>query len=149
MDLVALAGQAHGALHTVSVGGAGGMLVAASAAWLVTLRQRLVPGVLRALIEVLIVAVPGVVALSAAAGLVLLAGTGGPRDGLHAVYGVVALVALPLTRILGAGPPPHDDDPRGRPAEPASTQLTRGPALWLVAGAAITLGALLRLAGTG
>jgi hypothetical protein len=101
------------------------------------------------LIEVLIVAVPGVVALSAAAGLVLLAGTGGPRDGLHAVYGVVALVALPLTRILGAGPPPHDDDPRGRPAEPASTQLTRGPALWLVAGAAITLGALLRLAGTG
>src|SRR5512138_560623 len=63
--------------------------------------------------------------LNGVLGLLLFPG-GGPADGLHVVYGIVAVVALPLARILAAGPPPEDDSAERPP-------LPRRASWWLVA----------------
>lgn len=111
MDPLALAAQAHAALLNVAAVAAGGVLILAAALALGLFAGRAVPQPLRALVDWLVIAAVLTVAVAAALGLPLLASTGGPRDGLHAVYGVVALLALPLARILGAGPPRETDGP--------------------------------------
>jgi hypothetical protein len=149
MDLVGLAAQVHEALTAIAALSAVGVLVLASARLIVGRPDRPVGLPLRAVIEWLVVAVPLLVALAGVVGLILLAGTGGPRDGLHAVYAVVAIVTLPLARVLGAGPP---TDMVGEPSlagDSPSDELTRRLAAWLAVGALATLGALLRLTGTG
>ncbi|NJD26837.1 MAG: hypothetical protein FIA92_00885 [Chloroflexi bacterium] len=149
MDLVGLADQAHRALTVLAAVAAAGVLGLSPLGLLVARSNRPVPPPLRAAIDWLIVLVPLLVAAAAAFGLLLFVATAGPRDGLHAVYGAVALVGLPLARILGAGPPLDIDDDAGRAPAPAAGELTGRLVTWLVLGAIVTLGALLRLAGTG
>ena len=57
---------------------------------------------------------------------------------LHALYAGVAVVALPIARVVGA----RRDPPAGRTT-------SRGIGRWLVAGSLVTLGILLRLWMTG
>lgn len=151
MDFLGLARGAHSTLQTVALSGAGLLILVTSLAWLAARRDQPWAAPLWALGLALIVIVPVAIALSSAVGLVLFAETGGPRDGLHAVYSGVALLALPLAWVLGAGPPPAPDDPR-EPTEGSDAPLlplSGRHVLWLIAGAAITIGALLRLTDTG
>lgn len=151
MDFLGLARGAHSALQVVALSGAAALILVTSLAWLAGRRGGPWASVPWALSLALIAIVPVAVALSAAVGLVLFAEIGGPRDGLHAVYGAVALLALPLGWVLGAGPPRGPDDP-GDPTEGPDASLlplSGRHVAWLVAGAVITIGALARLADTG
>jgi len=71
-----------------------------------------------------------VIALAIVSGLLDVSSTGGPHDGLHLLYAIVAIVALPIGRTW-----------RG---------LARGPrAVPLTIAAVVLLGVLVRLAQTG
>ncbi len=156
MEALALVAQVHAALLLAAAAAAGAVAALAPGLWLVFRRRPGPPWAARALLDWLIVAVVASVGLSAILGVLLFAGTGGPRDGLHVVYATVALVALPLARLMAAGPP-ADDVPPGRRSTADQTQatspvpgsLTGQLVAWLVAGGVATLGALLRLSGTG
>ena len=78
---------------------------------------------------------------AAVAGVLPFIGGMGPRDALHAVYAAVAVLALPLARLL---PEPEERDAPG-----AAAPIGRRGGRWLAFGGLATLGALLRLAGTG
>lgn len=149
MNVLQLALELHRALTVLAAALATGVLVLAPVGRLVSRPDRPTPTALRAAVDWLIVAVPLLAALAALLGVVLFAGTGGPRDGLHAVYAVVAIVTLPLARILGAGPPPDPDGPDEAVDDMVPGELTRRLTTWLALGALVTVGVLLRLAATG
>jgi hypothetical protein len=92
----------------------------------------------RTLIDALLVIVLTATVIGAATGGVLLAIGPGPADVLHALYAGVAVVALPFARVIGARRDP-----------PVGLSASRGLGRWLVAGALVTLGVLLRLWMTG
>jgi hypothetical protein len=73
----------------------------------------------------------GLIALAALLGLATLIGGPGVHDGLHLVYGVLAVAALPVAAFVAAGHPPR-----------------RRLATWLVAGLVLLI-LLLRLFQTG
>jgi hypothetical protein len=151
MDLLALAAQAHVTLLNVALAAAAGVLLFSGVLAVALVAGRGVAPVAPALLDWLVVGTIVSVAAAGILGLPLFAGTGGPRDGLHVVYGIVALLALPLARSMGAGSPPDPaDEPRpassaGRPRE----ELTAREAAWLAGGSIITLGVLFRLSSTG
>ena len=71
-----------------------------------------------------------VVLLGIATGLLRFLATGGPSDGLHALYAIVAVGALPIARLWrGLGPPPSG--------------------VYLLIGALVVLGVTVRLVQTG
>ena len=78
---------------------------------------------------------------AALTGVLPFIGGMGPGDALHAVYAAVAVLALPLARLL----------PEPEPGElaRAGRSIGRRGGRWLAFGGLATLGALLRLAGTG
>jgi hypothetical protein len=92
----------------------------------------------RTLVDALLVIVLTAIVAGAATGGVLLAVGPGPADVLHALYAGVAVVALPIARVVGA----RREPPVGRSA-------SRAIGRWLVAGSLVTLGVLLRLWMTG
>jgi hypothetical protein len=91
-----------------------------------------------------ILAIAGTVAVTALVGLILWAATGGPEDGLHSLYAALALLTLPVARILGSDAAVSEAAPRGE-VRVVSRRLGR----WLLAGGLITVGALVRLWMTG
>ncbi len=149
MDVLGLIAQFHQALTVLAALAAAGVLVLAPAGYILLRRDASPAPRIPAALDWLVLAVPLLAAFAAVLGIVLLAGTGGPRDGLHAVYGAVAVVTLPLARIMGAGPPPGPEAEAADAARSAPAELTRQLAAWLALGALVTLGTLLRLAGTG
>jgi hypothetical protein len=92
----------------------------------------------RTLVDALLVIVLTAIVAGAGTGGLLIASGPGPAEVLHTLYAGVALVALPLARIVGA----RRDPPAGR-------STSHGIGRWLVAGSLVTLGVLLRLGMTG
>jgi hypothetical protein len=84
-----------------------------------------------------VLGVIAVVGLAELLGLLVLAGGERPSDPLHLLYGVAALIALPVAWALG-----------GRAARDAATARARRDA-WLAVAAAVLLGVELRLFMTG
>ena len=121
----------HVILAAIAAGGTVTLLVAAALA--ASGRP-----ILRTLVDALLVIVLTAIVAGAATGGVLLAVGPGPADVLHALYAGVAVVALPIARVVGA----RRDPPAGRTT-------SRGIGRWLVAGSLVTLGILLRLWMTG
>ena len=81
-------------------------------------------------LDLAILAIEVVVLVGVVTGLLRFLATGGPDDGLHVLYAVVALGALPIARFWrGIGPPPSP--------------------VHLVIAAVVVLGATVRLVQTG
>jgi hypothetical protein len=141
VDLLGLAGTLHEWLD---------LAVAAGAAGVVALSIAMLLGVERArfAIDWLILGLVGVTLAGAVAGIVLLAGMGGPRDVLHYVYAVLVLAAVPIARVAGGRASPSDAPPPGARWSLRSLR-HRHLAAWLIGGSLTTLAALLRLAATG
>lgn len=88
----------HGSLGAVAL-----VLAALGAAWSVaTLVLRRPPG---RLYVVNLVWVVIVLALTGALGVLQLASGAGPKDGLHVLYGIVAVAALPIAAAAASGRP--------------------------------------------
>ncbi|MFL5756530.1 MAG: hypothetical protein ACJ77N_09550 [Chloroflexota bacterium] len=130
-ELMATLGAVHAILTVAFVGLVLALLVLAAAA---ALRA----GVTRTIIDRLVLVAVPLALLNAVAGLVLLVLGAAPSDWLHAVYAVVVVLALPVSRALAAR------RTRGT-GLPSPDRLGR----WLLIGSLVTLGALLRLAMTG
>jgi len=142
MDLVASAVQVHELLNLVVGGGAAAVLL---------LTVPMVLGVERArfAIDWIILGVATFAGAGSIAGLVVLAGSGGPRDVLHLAYAVLVLVALPVARVLGARSGTERESTIA-PGPCAAIRLRHARlAAWLIGGAVTTLAAQLRLAATG
>ena len=126
-----IAGTAHGVLAIASVAAAIAVLVMGV---LVDLGRSMTA---RWIDHVILLSI-GATGLALLLGPVLLL-TRGLSDPLHALYAIVALVALPLARILAA--------PETRAG--ARPSIDRRSGRWLALAAVSTLGALLRLSMTG
>jgi len=88
-------------------------------------------------VDRIVLGVLALVGLAELLGLLILAGGERPSDSLHLLYGVAALIVLPVAWGLG-----------GRTAGGATTARTHRDA-WLVVGAAVMLAVELRLFMTG
>jgi hypothetical protein len=84
----------------------------------------------RRVVDGLILALIVATAAAALAGPILAVGGKAPLDPMHVLYGVVAVVAVPLARLAGARSP-------------------RRANAWIITGSLVTVGVLLRLWATG
>ncbi|HET7471805.1 MAG TPA: hypothetical protein VFJ71_01650 [Candidatus Limnocylindrales bacterium] len=85
-----------------------------------------------------VIAAEGVIAVAALIGLAIVAGGSRPADALHLLYGVLAVVALPLGWLIGG---------RATPGAVTPPRLRRDT--WIGVAAAILLAIELRLFLTG
>jgi len=115
---------AHATLAIVVAVAAAATLVAA-----IALRAGSAPA--RGWVDRAILGALALVALDGLLGLTLVALGHAPTDLLHVVYGVAALLVLPVARYAGR------------------TRELRRRALWVAGGSVVLLGILLRLAQTG
>jgi hypothetical protein len=79
----------------------------------------------------LVLALLAATGVGAIVGIGVLVGVQPPSDGLHLVYGIVAVIAVPVARLI------------------AGMRRSARLGWWLAAGGLVTLGALLRLWATG
>jgi hypothetical protein len=92
-------------------------------------------------VDRLVLAVVAIIGANDALGAALMAGGSRPADPLHLLYGVAAIVTLPLGWLLGGRRRP------GPVAGPAVDRVRRDA--WLVAATIVLLGIELRLFATG
>jgi hypothetical protein len=91
----------------------------------------------RFVVDRLILLNVAVVAANVLAGALVAAGGGRPADALHLLYGVAAVVVLPLGWTLGGRPGPNRRPSRARRDA------------WVLAAALVLLGVEVRLVATG
>ncbi|MFL5673653.1 MAG: hypothetical protein ACJ779_01475 [Chloroflexota bacterium] len=89
-------------------------------------------------VDRLFIVVLASVMIAVASGLLLLATDHRPADGLHLLYGVVAVVVLPIGYVVGL-----------RTARPETGRLMRQRDAWAVVAGIFLLGIAVRLFGTG
>jgi hypothetical protein len=127
---------AHHLVAWVVVGLSAGFLVATVWSWLAGRRSG-GRADHRFAVDRIILGLLAVVGVAEVLGLIVLAGGNGPSDPLHLVYGVAALVAIPIAWTWA-----------GRAARDVAVARTRRDA-WLAVAATVMLGIELRLFMTG
>lgn len=127
---------AHHVVAWVVVGLTTGFLIAAVWSWLAG-RRSTGRADHRFVVDRIVLGLLAAVGTAELLGLIVLAGGSGPSDPLHLLYGVVALVAIPIAWAFA-----------GRAASVGPMARTRRDA-WLAVAAAVMLGVELRLFMTG
>jgi hypothetical protein len=127
---------AHAAVAWAIAVGAAALLVLAAWSWLAA-RRSVGRRDHRFAVDRLVLVVEAVAALNVAIGVLLYATGSRPIDQLHLLYGLVAVVTLPLGWWFG-----------GRPAADGSISRRRRDA-WIAVAAAILVGVTVRLFMTG
>jgi hypothetical protein len=128
---------AHLAVAWAIAAGAAALLALAAWSWLAARRS----GDRRDhrfAVDRLLLAIEAVAALNVAIGVLLYATGSRPMDQLHLLYGLAAVVTLPLGWWFG-----------GRPGRDGSTTARRRRDAWVAVAAAVLLGVTLRLFLTG